>query len=420
MEDDNYKYLLLLLGAYMMLRIIKKRRQKKTIKDKRWWVRPWILRRDELGEYARLLRELERDDRESFKAYMRMTPEEFMAICDRVGPRLKKQDTNWRKALEPGLKLAATIRFLAVGKSLKEQHFSYRLGLSTMSNFLPEVCQAIVDEYADEVLPLPDTPEKWKTVANDFERKWNLPHCIGAIDGKHIAIQNPPKAGSLYYNYKGFYSMVLMAVVDANYRFLYINVGATGAGSDGGVFAKTRLRQQLEEDTLGLPGAEPITADGPEVPYFLVGDEAFPLKTWLMKPVPRRNLTFNERIYNYRISRARRVVENAFGILANKWRCLLFKLSLKPDRIPVVVTACCILHNLLIANRLRDEANLVDRENAQHQVIDGGWRENETIMEPLDPLRGSQMTQAAKIQRQYLVDYVNSEDGAVPWQEDII
>ena len=183
MEDDNYKYLLLLLGAYMMLRIIKKRRQKKTIKDKRWWVRPWILRRDELGEYARLLRELERDDRESFKAYMRMTPEEFMAICDRVGPRLKKQDTNWRKALEPGLKLAATIRFLAVGKSLKEQHFSYRLGLSTMSNFLPEVCQAIVDEYADEVLPLPDTPEKWKTVANDFERKWNLPHCMVPLMG---------------------------------------------------------------------------------------------------------------------------------------------------------------------------------------------------------------------------------------------
>ena len=196
--------------------------------------------------------------------------------------------------------------------------YTFRVAVNTICTFVPEVCEAIIEAYCEEAMPFPRTQAQWKRIASDYERKWNSPHTIGAIDGKHIAIRCPNKGGSRFYNYKGFHSVVLMAVVDANYRFIYVDVGQEGRVSDGGVFRNTPLRRGLERNCLSIPPPEPITEDGSPLPYFLVGDEAFPLKTWLMKPYPRRGLSHDERIYNYRLCRARRLVEKAFGIMVNR------------------------------------------------------------------------------------------------------
>jgi hypothetical protein len=72
---------------------------------------------------------------------------------------------------------------------------------------------------------MPKTQEDWLTVAGDFERRWNFPNCIGALDGKHVVILPPGNSGSLYYNYKHFFDVVLLALVDANYKFLYLDIG---------------------------------------------------------------------------------------------------------------------------------------------------------------------------------------------------
>jgi hypothetical protein len=77
--------------------------------------------------------------------------------------------------------------------------------------------------------------------ADDFMHKWQMPNCLGALDGKHISIFAPQKSGSLYHNYKGNYSLVLMALVDANYKYLIIDVGAYGSNSDGGIFANCQF-----------------------------------------------------------------------------------------------------------------------------------------------------------------------------------
>ena len=234
------------------------------------------------GTVHQLLKQLEREDVGAFKNFVRVNPNLFTAVLERIEADITKQDTNWRKALEPGLKLAITLRFLATGDSYKTPMYGFRVAHNTICKFIPPVCEAIINAFGEDFMATPDTQEEWREIEAVFRTKWNLPHCLGAIDGKHVALWCPPKSGSEYFNYKGFFSIVLMAVVDGNYKFLNINVGAKGAGSDGGVFAEIDFKKDMDSGLLNLPPAEPLPGGDPTkpVPYFFVGDEAFPLKTW--------------------------------------------------------------------------------------------------------------------------------------------
>ena len=190
---------------------------------------------------------------------------------------------------------------------------------------------------------------EWKHVADKYNLKWQFPHCIGSIDGKHVVITAPKRSGSIYFNYKGTFSIVLLGVVDADYNFLYIDVGGYGKNSDSSIFAECTLGKELTKMRLNFPSPEPL-ADRPDIgsiPYCFVADEAFPLLTNLMRPYPARNSKKNEEAFNYRLSRARRVVENAFGILANRWRIFHTKIGASPDMAMKIVKACCVLHNML-------------------------------------------------------------------------
>ena len=130
----------------------------------------------------------------------------------------------------------------------------------------------------------------------------------GSVDGKHVRIICPNNSGSVYYNYKHFYSILLFVLVDADYKFLWADVSGNGAND-------SELKRRVEDGTIGWPDPAPIPGDNQPMPYFIVGDDAFALRKTMMKPYSRRNLGHDERIFNYRLSRARRVVENAFGIL---------------------------------------------------------------------------------------------------------
>ena len=140
-------------------------------------------------------------------------------------------------------------------------------------------------------------------MAQDFERKWNLPLCHGAIDRKHIAIYQPPKSGTIYFNYKKF-SIVLLAVTDVNDRFIFCNIRREGSAGDAHNLNHSDLKAYMKVGMLKWPRPGPMTNDTEAMPYFLVGGDTFVLKTWLMKPYSRRGLDVAERIYNYRVSRA--------------------------------------------------------------------------------------------------------------------
>jgi len=138
-----------------------------------------------------------------------------------------------------------------------------------------------------------------------------------------------------------------MAVVNANYEFIMIDVGANGRVSDRGVFSNTKFYQKLKENKLKIPEPDYLPRSKIKLPFVFVVDDSFPLSDNIVKPYPQRNMTREQRIFNYRLSRARRIFENAFGILSSRFRILLNAINLEPDKTSSIVLACCYLHNFL-------------------------------------------------------------------------
>jgi hypothetical protein len=319
------------------------------------------------------------------------------------------------------MQVAVTLRFLATGDSNASLAFGFRVGKTTIVKLVPEVCQAIISEYQEEVCRTPRNSDDWRKVADGFSTRWDFQHCLGALDGKHVAIRCPRNGGSLYYNYKGFHSIVLMALVDSNYRFIWVNIGAHGSASDAQIFNASDLSDLLFDDDLGFPDPDPLVGDDEPISYFLIADDAFALKLVMMKPFSIRRMTRAERIFNYRLSRARRVVENAFGILANRFRCLLRSLPQEPYVVQKIVMATVCLHNLMRERYPAMQNALLDKEDVDHNVVPGEWRLDHPMhdMEEVLPA-GNRMTRTAKQQRLLLKHYYNNPIGAVDWQNQMI
>ena len=212
------------------------------------------------------------------------------------------------------------MRYLATGNSQRDLAFSFKLGRSTINQIITEVCTSLWDVLSEYVSP-PSTPEDWKRISNDFCQIWNMPHYIGVIDGKHVCIRKPSHTGTLWHNYKGFFSMVLLAVCDARYCFSFVDVGEYGSNSDSGVLKNSSMGKMFDRNQMGVPDSELIEGTNYELPYFLVGDEIFPLQNWLMRPYSGKALINDQRkIFNDRLSRARRIIESTFRILVSRWR----------------------------------------------------------------------------------------------------
>lgn len=271
-------------------------------------------------------------------------------------------------------------------------------------------------------LQIPTTAQGWVTIADQFNSQWNFPHCLGALDGKHVVLQAPINSGSEYYNYKNFFSIVLMALVDSQYNFIYVNIGCQGRVSDGGVFKNCSLCKKLDDKVLNLPEPAPLSTMRTPTPYFLLADEAFPLSETIMKVYPGMHKKgTKERIFNYRLCRSRRVVENAFGILSAVFRVLRKPMLLEPDNATSVVMAITHLHNFL---RRNDEAaNLYTPPGSFDVEIDGNmkaglWRQDAESMTSLLPLvnQPRRSSLAVKQIRDEIARFF-MEEGLVSWQE---
>ncbi|ELU13341.1 hypothetical protein CAPTEDRAFT_85761, partial [Capitella teleta] len=182
-------------------------------------------------------------------------------------------------------------RFLATGETFTSLSFGFRIGVSTISAIVSETVDSIWKNLGPRYLAFPKDATEWESIAERYEERWNFPHCVGALDGKHVTIMAPPNAGSAFFNYKKSHSIVLLALVDADCRFIAIEVGAFGRSSDGGIFANSNLGEGMLNNSINLPKDGPLpNADHlGQMPYTIVADDAFPLKCNIMKPYPGKN-----------------------------------------------------------------------------------------------------------------------------------
>nr|CAI5837488.1 unnamed protein product [Callosobruchus analis] len=385
---------------------------KKLKKPKRYrtvWCKNWLRKREQYS-HINLLNELKFAPKD-WHNYLRMDEETYLKLLSMVTPFIKKQDTVMRQAIPPHERLTATLRFLATGRSYEDLKYTTIISPQALGVIIPETCDAIYKVLLKDYFKFPQSEEEWKNIAKRFEERWNFPHCLGAIDGKHIDIIPPSGSGSYFYNYKGRHSMVLLAVVDARYQFIMCDFGVNGRISDGGVLQNTTFYEKLQNKQLHIPSA-----------YVFVADDAFALRIDTMKPFRQADLNSKERkIYNYRVSRARRIVENAFGILASRFRIYKTQINIEPKSIEAVVMASCALHNFLmsLSSNSYTSVECFDHENIEDGTIMPGLSAHDSSMEPLYRRNSGNNSTSAKNVREQFVHYFNNE-GTVPWQDNFI
>lgn len=250
----------------------------------------------------------------------------------------------------------------------------------------------------------PITEERWNEISKEFLKYTNFPNCIGAVDGKHIRIVQPFGTGSLYHNYKHFFSTILLAVCDANYCFLYVDVGAYGKSNDSTIFKESLFYKRVSDETFDIPAPMPITdLDNTSLPFIFVGDDAFGLSKHIMCPYVGHQLTHIKKIFNYRLSRAGRYIECTFGIMANKWRVFHRPLQVNIDFAEVIILACCVLQNYV---RRRD-----------------GLKEEDTYYQaPFETIGTEEVPRTSNYARTVRDKFAQHfvQKGKLPWQDRMV
>ena len=282
----------------------------------------------------------ERDWIENF----RVSKETFHRLCDKLRPHIKRKNTHLRKSTCVEHRVAITVWCLATCSEYRTIGHLFGVARCTVCVIVHDTCKAIVNVLLKEYIQFP-RGDKLREVVAGFRTKTGMIQCAGAIDGSHIPVSPPAMCHTDYYNRKGWYSVLVQAVVDYNYLFSDVCVGWPGSVHDARVLANSSLFKKVTRKEI-LRG-DLVREHGIDIPTFLVGDAAYPLNTWLMKPFTySTDLTPAQKSFNNHLSSARVVVENAFGRLKARFRRLCKRNDMRIDNVPHIVTACCILHNM--------------------------------------------------------------------------
>lgn len=272
-----------------------------------------------------------------------MSIQQFDHILMKIKRFIKKSD-RYRVPISPDFRLLVTLRHLATGDSFETLSMEYLIGLSTVPHIIYEVCDVIWSVFHETYIRW---PSDMIPTAKEFAKRYNFPHCCGAIDGKHVRIQKPPHSSSLYWNYKGYFSIVLLGVCDADCNFIYADIGAYGSQSDQSVFQYSTLGRAMSKNMIKWPSEQNLPNSNVPFGYFIVGDEAFPLSQHLLRPYPRNNLDAGKQHFNKKLSASRATIERSFGILVTRFRIFKREINALPKNVEKIVKACITLHNFI-------------------------------------------------------------------------
>lgn len=400
----------------IILLLLRRRRRKKA--NRKFWVRQIFAERKQKGEYHLLIKEMRLVDNELFFRQFRMNPTKFEELLSYVAPEIIKSSVK-REPISPSERLCATLRYLVTGDAQSTISASYRISKTSISRIIKETTDAIWNVLLLKgFLKVPCDEKEWMEIAAQFEEKWNFPNCLGAIDGKHVVMQAPARSGSYFFNYKKMHSIVLMAVVNSNYQFVLVDIGDSGRQSDGGVFSASNLGHAMEEELLNIPKPRRLKGTTKCFPFVFIGDDAFPLKEYLIKPYARASIQQKEQVANYRISRARRQVENVFGICASRFRIFRRPIIAAVDTVTSVTKAVVALHNYLMFGRHFGNTS----EYCPSGYAEGDWKLENVETEGFQQLSNAgshNYSKDAKRIRDDFRDYFCG-GGSVPWQWDYV
>ena len=241
-----------------------------------------------------------------FKQNFRVSRTTYIFLCRELRDHLQRQ----RVARDPlSVEQRVAISLWRLGTNVEYRTIShlFGVGVSTVCVVLHEFCSAVVNVMTAKYINIP-AGEHLKRIINGFLTKWDFPQCIGAIDGSHIPVIAPKEHPLDYFNRKGYHSVLLQALVDHEYRFLDIYVGWPGSVHDARVLADSSLYNKCESGNF-LPKWDRRLGNT-NVPLVILGDPAYPLRPWLMKPFSDTGLTIKQRTFNYQLSRSLRISVN--------------------------------------------------------------------------------------------------------------
>ena len=265
----------------------------------------------------------------------RVSKDTFQYLCDQLRPVIEKQNTNMRECISLKRRVAITLWVLATTVDYRTVGHLFGVARNTVSIIVHETCVAIVDKLLPIYIQFPAGNEL-KKVIDGFKDMWNIPQCAGSIDGSHVPVTPPAMNHTDYYNRKGWYSMLVQAVVDHKLLFQNLCVGWPGSIHDARVLANSSIYKKVNNGQ--LLGGNIAQVQWRSLRPFLIGDSAYPLLLWLVKPFLFSSvLTSQQKLFNYRLSRARVVVEIAFGRLKARWHRLSKQIDMDIDNVPHVV-----------------------------------------------------------------------------------
>lgn len=275
---------------------------------------------------------------EEFRRAFRMSRATFDMICDELESVVTKKDTMLRQAIPVRQRVAVCIWRLATGEPLRLVARRFGLGISTCHKLVLEVCAAIKTVLMPKFLQWPDD-EKLKAVKDDFESLSGIPNVGGSMYTTHIPIIAPKVNVGSYFNkrhternQKTSYSVTVQGVVDPKGIFTDVSIGWPGSMPDDKVLEQSSLYQRANSGFLR--------------DVWVVGGSGYPLLDWVMVPYARQNLTWTQHTFNEKIGQIQKVAKDAFARLKGRWSCLQKRTEVKLLDLPVVLGACCVLHNI--------------------------------------------------------------------------
>ncbi|XP_068481791.1 protein ALP1-like [Phaseolus vulgaris] len=287
---------------------------------------------------------------EEFRQWFRMSRGTFDMICEELDAAVTKKNTMLREAIPVRQRVAVCIWRLATGDPLRLVSKRFGLGISTCHKLVLEVCYAIRAVLMPKFLQWPGE-EKMKRVKEEFEGVSGIQNVGGAMYTTHVPIIAPKISVSAYFNkrhternHKTSYSVTVQGVVDSKGVFTDVCIGWPGSMPDDQVLEKSALFQRANSGNLR--------------DVWIVGNSGHPLMDWVLVPYTHPNLTWTQHAFNEKIEEIQGTAKQAFAKLKARWGCLQKRTEVKLQDLPVVLGACCVLHNIC---------------EMRNEEIDGEW-----------------------------------------------